>query len=93
MQITQFLDEHSDKPTTAKRCKRLFSTMWNQARGCGYTDLPNPCECIKRYSLEKRTVYSPDGLFAAVYAHASGPLRDAVDLDYLTASGPLTRSG
>jgi hypothetical protein len=26
MHIKQFLDEHSDKRTTANRCKRLFST-------------------------------------------------------------------
>lgn len=54
MHIRQFLDRHSDKPTTANRCKRLFSTMWNQARGWGYTDLPNPCEGIKGHSLNKR---------------------------------------
>lgn len=88
MHIKQFLDEHSDKPTTANRCKRLFSTMWNQARGWGYTDLPNPCEGIKGYSLAKRTVYITDEVFAAVYAHASEPLRDAMDLAYLTGQRP-----
>lgn len=88
MHIKQFLDDHSDKPTTANRCKRLFSTMWNHARGWGYSDLPNPCEGIKGYSLAKRTVYITDEVFAAVYAHASAPLRDAMDLAYLTGQRP-----
>ena len=88
MHIRKFLDGHSDKPTTANRCKRLFSTMWNHARGWGYTDLPNPCEGIKGYSLAKRTVYITDDVFAAVYAHASQPLRDAMDLAYLTGQRP-----
>jgi integrase len=88
MHIRQFLEDHSDKPTTANRCKRLFSTMWNHARGWGYTDLPNPCEGIKGYALAKRTVYITDEVFAAVYAHASAPLCDAMDLAYLTGQRP-----
>ena len=47
MHIKNFLDDHADKPTTANRCKRVLSTMWNHARGWGYTDLPNPCEGIQ----------------------------------------------
>lgn len=86
--IKQFLDKHRDKPTTANRCKRLFSTMWNHARGWGYTDQPNPCEGIKGHSLKKRTVYITDAVFAAVYAHATAPLRDAMDLAYLTGQRP-----
>lgn len=88
MHIRQFLDDHSDKPTTANRCKRLFSTMWNHARGWGYTDLPNPCEGIKGYSLAKRSVYITDAVYGAVYKHASTPLRDAMDLAYLTGQRP-----
>lgn len=88
MHIKQFLDGHADKPTTANRCKRVFSTMWNKARGWGYTDLPNPCEGIQGHSLGKRTVYITDAVFAAVRAHASAPLRDAMDLAYLTGQRP-----
>lgn len=88
MHIKKFLDKHADKPTTANRCKRLFSTMWNHARGWGYTDLPNPCEGIKGHSLDKRTVYITDEVYAAVYAAASAPLRDAMDLAYLTGQRP-----
>lgn len=88
MHIQQFLDDHDDKPTTANRCKRLFSTMWNQARGWGYTELPNPCIGILGHSLTRRTNYITDDLFAAVYKHASAPLRDAMDLAYLTGQRP-----
>lgn len=88
MHIKQFLSDHSDKPTTANRCKRLFSTMWNHARGWGYTDLANPCEGIRGHSLQKRTVYITDEVFAAVYGHANAQLRDAMDLAYLTGQRP-----
>ena len=88
MHIRQFLDDHADKPTTANRCKRVFSTMWNHARGWGYTDQPNPCEGIQGHSLAKRTVYITDEVFAAVRKHASAPLLDAMDLAYLTGQRP-----
>lgn len=88
MFVRQFLDRHADKKTTANRCKRLLSSMWNRALGWGYTDLPNPCTGIKGHSLEKRTVYISDDLFQAVYKHASEPLKDAMDLAYLTGQRP-----
>jgi integrase len=88
MHINQFLSDHSDTPTTANRCKRLFSVMWNRARGWGYTDLPNPCIGIEGFTLDKRTNYITDALFHAVYKHASEPLRDAMDLAYLTGQRP-----
>jgi integrase len=88
MHIRQFLDDHADKPTTANRCKRVFSTMWNKARGWGYTDLPNPCEGVQGHTLGKRTVYITDAIFDAVRGCASDPLRDAMDLAYLTGQRP-----
>lgn len=88
MHIRQFLDNHAAMPTTANRCKRVFSTMWNKARRWGYTDLPNPCEGIQGYSLAKRTVYITDAVYAAVYKQASDPLRDAMDLAYLPRQRP-----
>jgi integrase len=86
--IRHFLDDHADKPTTANRCKRVFSVMWNKARGWGYTDLPNPCEGIQGHSLGKRTVYITDDVFKAVWIAGSAPLRDAMDLAYLTGQRP-----
>jgi len=88
MHIRQFLEKHKEKATTANRCKRLFSTMWNHARGWGYTDLANPCEGIKGHTLAKRTVYITDEVFKAVHEHGSLPLKDALDLAYLTGQRP-----
>lgn len=88
MHISRFLNKHKDKPTTANRCKRLFSTMWNKARGWGYTDLPNPCEGVETHSLQKRTVYITDEVFGAVWQAGPPPLRDALDLAYLTGQRP-----
>jgi integrase len=88
LHIRQFLDDHADKPTTANRCKRVFSVMWNKARGWGYTELPNPCEGIQGHSLDKRTVYISDVIYKAVWDSASEPLRDAMDLAYLTGQRP-----
>ncbi|MGK5017034.1 tyrosine-type recombinase/integrase [Janthinobacterium sp. HLS12-2] len=62
--------------------------MWNHARGWGYTDLPNPCEGIQGHSLAKRTVYITDAVFSAVRMYGSAPLRDAMDLAYLTGQRP-----
>jgi integrase len=88
MHIRQFLDDNANIPTTANRCKRVFSTMWNKARGWGYTDLPNPCEGIQGHTLGKRTVYITDEVFGLVRGHASAVLRDAMDLAYLTGQRP-----
>lgn len=88
MHIQKLLDKHRAKPTTANRCKRLFSTLWNHARGWGYTDLQNPCIGIEGHSLNKRQVYVTDEVFDAVRAAASEPLRDAMDFVYLTGQRP-----
>lgn len=88
MHIARFLEKHKDKPTTANRCKRLFSTMWNKARGWGYTDLPNPCMGVETHTLKKRTVYITDEVFAAVHTAGTAALRDALDLAYLTGQRP-----
>lgn len=93
LHIKKFIDRLRATPTTANRCKRLFSTMWNQARGWGYTDLPNPCTGIRGHSLPKRTIYVTDQVFALVHAHASAPLRDALDLAYLTGQRPADALG
>ena len=88
MHIKKLLENLKSTPTTANRCKRLFSTLWNHARGWGYTDLENPCTGIKGFSLEKRTVYITDAVFNAVRSCASDTLIDALDLAYLTGQRP-----
>jgi integrase len=86
--IREFLEKHRDKPTTANRCKRLFSTLWNHARGWGYTDAENPCVGIMGHALKKREVYVTDEVFDAVRACASEPLREALEFSYLTGQRP-----
>jgi integrase len=86
--IRDFLTKHKDKPTTANRCKRLFSTLWNHARGWGYTDAENPCIGIMGHALKKRDVYVTDEVFDAVRACASEPLREALEFSYLTGQRP-----
>lgn len=88
LHIKKFLDKHSAIKTTANRCKRLFSTIWNHARGWGYTDLSNPCEGIKGHKLPKNKIYISDAVFLAVRAHAAEPLQDAMDIAYLTGQRP-----
>jgi hypothetical protein len=56
LHIRQFLDRHKATPTTANRCKRLVSTVWNHARGWGYTNAQNPCEGIAGFSLRNQFV-------------------------------------
>ena len=65
--------------------------MWNHARGESYTDLPNPCEGIKGFSLAKRTGYITDAVFAAVYKHAASRCAMLWTLPTLPASGLQTR--
>ncbi|MES2164618.1 MAG: tyrosine-type recombinase/integrase [Pseudomonadota bacterium] len=86
--IRQFLDDHSDTPTTANRCKRVFSTIWNKAREWDYTTISNPCLGVRGHAVGKRDVYITDTIFKAVWQHGDAPLRDAMDLAYLTGQRP-----
>lgn len=81
--IRQYLDWRPSK-VIANREVSLFSHIWNWARGKGVTDLPNPCEGIRRNKETGRGVYVEDEVFQAVYRHADAALRDAMDLAYLT---------
>ena len=91
--IRQFLDDNKAIPTTANRCKRVFSVIWNKARGWGYTDIANPCEGIEGHTVKKSTIYITDDLYSTVYKHANAPLRDAMDLAYLTGQRPADALG
>ncbi len=88
MHIRMFLDKHKDKPTTANRCKRVFSAIWNVARGWGYIDSPPPCAGIRGFNLGKRDVYISDQIYNAVWAVAPVELQNAMDLAYLTGQRP-----
>ncbi len=68
----------------ANREVALLSSLWNWARERGITDLPNPCEGVKRNRESGRDVYVDDATFRAVYTSGDQTLRDAMDLAYLT---------
>jgi integrase len=72
----------------AQREKALLSHLWNWARGKGYTQKENPCTGIRATGSKGRDVYIEDDEYAAIWAHASQPLRDAMDLAYLTGQRP-----
>lgn len=86
--IKQYLNWRTAK-VRANREKALFSHIWNFAREKGYTDLPNPCAGIKgNKESGRKEIYIEDSLFNAVYQVASQPLRDAMDMAYLTGQRP-----
>ncbi|WP_246182341.1 tyrosine-type recombinase/integrase [Pandoraea capi] len=72
----------------ANREKALLSHIWNKAREWGYTDQPNPCAGIKGYKERPRDVYIEDDEYRLIHTHARQPLRDAMDLAYLTGQRP-----
>ncbi|MFC4526359.1 tyrosine-type recombinase/integrase [Dyella halodurans] len=84
--VKAFLDWRGDKAKVrANRDKALLSHIWNWAREKGYTALPNPCAGVKGFKETGRDVYIEDVDYQAVWDFASAPLRDAMDLAYLTA--------
>ena len=86
--IRQYLDYRESK-TRANREKALFSHIWNKAREWGYTDLTNPCQGIKGHTeTGRKEIYIENNVYDAVYQRASQPLRDAMDMAYLTGQRP-----
>lgn len=74
--------------TIANREVALFSAIWNQAREWGYTDKANPCAGVRKHRETGRDIYIEDEIYQAVYQAADEPLRDAMDLAYLTGQRP-----
>lgn len=84
--LHQLLQRHIAQPTTANRLKRTFSAMFNLARDWGYTDTPNPTDGVRGLKVGKRRQnYVTDAVKAAIWQAGAWPLRDAMDLAYLTA--------
>lgn len=81
--IRQYLDWRPAK-VIANREVALFSHIWNWAREKGVTDLPNPCEGIRRNKEFGRDIYVGDDVYQRVYQKGDAALRDAMDLAYLT---------
>ncbi|WP_019573295.1 tyrosine-type recombinase/integrase [Curvibacter lanceolatus] len=86
--IAKLLEKHRTKPQTANRLKRLFSAMFNRARAWGYTDKENPATGVRGLAVGKREVYVTDQVFKAIWDCATAPIRDAMDLAYLTGQRP-----
>lgn len=87
--IRQYLDWRGQTAKTrANREKALFSHIWNMARAWGLTNAPNPCTGIKGFSESGRDIYVEDNVLNAVWQAACEPLRDALDLAYLTGQRP-----
>lgn len=74
--------------TRANREKSLFSHIWNKARSWGITEKPNPCAGIKGFTESGRDIYIEDDVYRTVWEAADQPLRDAMDLAYLTGQRP-----
>lgn len=85
--VRQYMTWREPRKVRATREKALLSHIWNWARETGYTALANPCAGIKG-TKAGRDVYIEDSAFDAVYGHAGQPLRDAMDLAYLTGQRP-----
>ncbi len=72
----------------ANREKALFSHIWNFARRKGFTKVSNPCTGISNFKETGRDIYIEDELYQLVRQAADEPLRDAMDLAYLTGQRP-----
>ncbi len=88
LHISQFLDFRRKTPSSANNCVALFSGIFNCARRWGLTDLANPCVGREKHKESGRDVYIDTAMYAAVYQHAGQPLRDFLDLLYLTGQRP-----
>lgn len=86
--VTQLLEWKKSQPTTANRLKRLASSMFNQARAWGHMDIPNPTTGVKALTVKVVVRNIKTEVYAAIWQHASQPLRDAMDLAYLTGQRP-----
>ncbi|WP_232034136.1 tyrosine-type recombinase/integrase [Mycoavidus cysteinexigens] len=88
LHIRQYLDWRKDAKTRANREVALLSHIFNKAREWGLTDQPNPCVGIKKHTEKGRDNYISDKAYRAVWFAADQPLRDAMDLAYLTGQRP-----
>jgi len=87
--IRQYMDwRGKSAKVRANREKALFSHIWNKGRQWGVTDLPNPCKGIEGFTEAGRDIYIEDEVFEAVHKVSCQPLKDALDLAYLTGQRP-----
>lgn len=72
----------------ANRELALFSHIFNYAREIGMTSASNPSAGVRKSRERGRDIYVEDDTYLAVYQVADQPLRDAMDLIYLTGQRP-----
>lgn len=87
--INQYLKFRSSAKVRANREKALFSHIFNYARQEGMTNKENPCRGIRGHKESGRDVYVDDEILALVMSNADEPLRDAMQLSYLTGQRPV----
>lgn len=86
--IRQYLTWRKAAPRRANLEIALFSHIFNYAREWGYANNSNPCEGVRKFKTTGRDNYVSDELYEAVHAAACQPVRDALDLAYLTGQRP-----
>lgn len=86
--VRQYMTSRASAPVRANREKALLSHIWNFAREHGYTDKANPCAGIKGNTEGGRDVYVDDAAYQSLWNEAGWPLRDALDMAYLTGQRP-----
>lgn len=86
--VRQYLDFRSSAKVRANREKALFSHIWNYAREHGLTSRENPCRGVKGFKEAGRDVYVDDNIYDLVLKYAELPLKDAIELAYLTGQRP-----
>lgn len=87
-QVRRYINHRADAPVRANREKALLSHIWNFARDYGFTTLANPCAGIKGNKERPRVMYVTDEAYASLWGASGAPLREAMDLAYLTGQRP-----
>lgn len=85
--VAQYRDRRSAK-VRANREISLLSQVFNFAREWGYSSKENPCAGVRKNKEEPRDYYPERAVWDAVYLHACQPIRDAMDLSYLSGQRP-----
>lgn len=66
----------------------MFSHIFNKAREWGATDRSNPCVGVRKHRESGRDGYIDDAAYRKLWEKADVPLREAMDLAYLTGQRP-----
>ena len=72
----------------ANREVSWLSAAWNWGRDLGRIRAQNPVVGAKRHKETGRDIYVEDDELAMILAHADEPLREAIELAYLTTQRP-----